>query len=187
MVKPKTFNTSRWNILYHWLFISPSLQEVNTFKAISCYRRQDICRSSKLFINCVMWYKLGENEKDKRVNLKCWAFTWRIVLEKFLLVCSWIKVVAWKTRFNSLSCRACLFYFCSGRCCLLKTSTCWDAEIGLLRRVPYLKRAVSKRTKVVVWCFKGNLCYCLQSDSILGYSIVTPHYLAGLTSWIWRL
>ena len=27
----------------------------------------------------------------------------------------------------------------------------------------------------------------LLSDSILGYSILTPRYLAGLTSWIWRL
>ena len=31
--------------------------------------------------------------------------------------------------------------------------------------------------------FQGNLCGCLVSDSILGYSILTPCYLAGLTSW----
>ena len=35
--------------------------------------------------------------------------------------------------------------------------------------------------------FQGNLCSCLVSDDILGYSILTPCYLAGLTSWIWKL
>ena len=37
-----------------------------------------------------------------------------------------------------------------------------------------------------LWLFKGNLC-CLVSDSILGYFILTPRYLAGLSSWIWKL
>ena len=32
--------------------------------------------------------------------------------------------------------------------------------------------------------FKGDLYCCLVSDSTLGYSILTPCYLAGLTSWI---
>ena len=32
--------------------------------------------------------------------------------------------------------------------------------------------------------FQGNLCDCLLNDSILGYSIRTPRYLACSTSWI---
>ena len=32
--------------------------------------------------------------------------------------------------------------------------------------------------------FQGDICSCLLSDSILGYSIFTSRYLAGLTYWI---
>ena len=35
--------------------------------------------------------------------------------------------------------------------------------------------------------FQGNLCCYLVSDSILGYSILTPCYLSHLNSWIWKL
>ena len=43
-----------------------------------------------------------------------------------------------------------------------------------------------------LWGFKGNLWYCLLSDSIPRYSILTPRYLAGLfiylfIFWIWKL
>ena len=33
-----------------------------------------------------------------------------------------------------------------------------------------------------IWGFKGDLYCCWPSDSILGYSILTPHYHAGFTS-----
>ena len=34
--------------------------------------------------------------------------------------------------------------------------------------------------------FQGNLCCCLLSDSILGYSILTPRYLARLINFMDR-
>ena len=45
-----------------------------------------------MFYKYVTDNKLGKDDKDNRVNLKCEAYIWQIVHEKCWLVYSWIKV-----------------------------------------------------------------------------------------------
>ena len=57
-----------------------------------------------------------------------------------------------------------------------------ETEIGL--NLQYLKVKNNLGAKQVTASkFQGDLCCCLVSDSILSYSILTPRYLADLTSW----
>ena len=44
------------------------------------------------------------------------------------------------------------------------------------------KDALMRTMLYHLWGFKGDLYCCLLFNFILDYSILTPHYLAGLTS-----